>query len=975
MRPGLRAASRRTHFGCRAWLAPGAPSRAEHPVDHVINGDGAEEAAGGVTDGNSEHVVAGQTFGDITVRRLRRDDRHIFEHPTDFHVRWFTQQALHVHDAKELAGRRLERCVADEDLGSEAHDPVRVAYLGECFRDGGVRAEDDDLRRHEAARGAFFVRQKTTDGFSVLVAHDIEHLLPLNLGHLAEEVGEIVKIHLVEDAFEPLPVEALDDAHLFGLGQLFKDISEPFVIHGFGDLTTLFVGERADERSDFGRVEVAQTSGFGLHLGRLVEECRYLFEIDESIRRTSSQRVLGGQADFVDLPPAGSPVRVTEYRDIADGLCSDLAIDQLGVDQYLAGAGLEWVEVDVPTLQPSAVAVQFGDAVRVDEDTSALARRDEADDARWCVGLTVPAGAAWDRNEVFDPSDWRSTRVEQREAQHTKRVDQFAGHFFRLLGVSDRPWCLPVSSRAVADADDQESGDPTLSTLKQPPAWWHRHLEPEERQRVMAELAIKRQEHWGFRFTTMLTLSVVVAVMGLSADSAAVVIGAMLLAPLMQPVLATAACISMALFRKSLRSFGVVALATLGSIALSYVLAALFVNGDLPREVTSRTAPDIRDLVVALGAGFAGAYATVRKDASSSLPGVAVAVALVPPLGTVGIALEAGQMTFARGAMLLYTTNLAAIVLAGAVVFVVTGFVPPKRLAMMGTRSLAVGIGVAALLVAIAIPLYRASTSAVEASDRQVQGQLIVSDWLATTETTSSDITFDGDRIFVNVTSFEEPIDEQSMVQLMQAEFGNDRIVSTAWDKVERFAAATTTTERPPSEEEIRLVRVQAIVQAWLLDGGPPSGRRLDALLVEGNVVRVDVSGVGDAPSLQALGERLDAEFAETLVVELTWLERQEVAQGEPAATPDEVLSQRVGVVARSWAAGNGLVVQNLTVIEGQVVIEVTGPEQPNAAGLVQAIGELLGPDGTVQVLFTQRLDITTTTTTTTTTTIPQVPI
>jgi len=491
----------------------------------------------------------------------------------------------------------------------------------------------------------------------------------------------------------------------------------------------------------------------------------------------------------------------------------------------------------------------------------------------------------------------------------------------------------------------------------------------------MAELAIKRQEHWGFRFTTMLTLSVVVAVMGLSADSAAVVIGAMLLAPLMQPVLATAACISMALFRKSLRSFGVVALATLGSIALSYVLAALFVNGDLPREVTSRTAPDIRDLVVALGAGFAGAYATVRKDASSSLPGVAVAVALVPPLGTVGIALEAGQMTFARGAMLLYTTNLAAIVLAGAVVFVVTGFVPPKRLAMMGTRSLAVGIGVAALLVAIAIPLYRASTSAVEASDRQVQGQLIVSDWLATTETTSSDITFDGDRIFVNVTSFEEPIDEQSMVQLMQAEFGNDRIVSTAWDKVERFAAATTTTERPPSEEEIRLVRVQAIVQAWLLDGGPPSGRRLDALLVEGNVVRVDVSGVGDAPSLQALGERLDAEFAETLVVELTWLERQEVAQGEPAATPDEVLSQRVGVVARSWAAGNGLVVQNLTVIEGQVVIEVTGPEQPNAAGLVQAIGELLGPDGTVQVLFTQRLDITTTTTTTTTTTIPQVPI
>jgi len=94
--------------------------------------------------------------------------------------------------------------------------------------------------------------------------------------------------------------------------------------------------------------------------------------------------------------------------------------------------------------------------------------------------------------------------------------------------------------------------------------WWQRHLEPGERQRIMGELGIKRQAHWAFRFSTMLALSVVVAVMGLSADSAAVVIGAMLLAPLMQPVLAVAACISMALFRLALRSAGHVVLATEG---------------------------------------------------------------------------------------------------------------------------------------------------------------------------------------------------------------------------------------------------------------------------------------------------------------------------------------------------------------------------------------------------------------------------
>ena len=114
-------------------LPTSAPCWAEHPVDHVIDGDGAKEAAGGVADCDSKHVVAGQTFSDITVRHIRRDDRHIFEHPTDLHVRWFTQQALHMDDAKKLAGWRLERCVAHEDLGSDAHNPVRVAYLGECF--------------------------------------------------------------------------------------------------------------------------------------------------------------------------------------------------------------------------------------------------------------------------------------------------------------------------------------------------------------------------------------------------------------------------------------------------------------------------------------------------------------------------------------------------------------------------------------------------------------------------------------------------------------------------------------------------------------------------------------------------------------------------------------------------------------------------------------------------------------------------
>lgn len=531
----------------------------------------------------------------------------------------------------------------------------------------------------------------------------------------------------------------------------------------------------------------------------------------------------------------------------------------------------------------------------------------------------------------------------------------------------------------MSDGSDEsegtdESKDLSLTTLKRPRVWWHRHLESEERQRVMAELQIKRQDGWLFRFSTMLTLSVIVGVMGLSADSAAVVIGAMLLAPLMTPVLATAACIAMALFRKSLRSFGVVLIATVGSILLSYVLAAVFMNGELPGEVTSRVAPDIRDLVVALGAGTAGAYATVRKDASSSLPGVAVAVALVPPLGAVGISLQAGNMTFARGAMLLYTTNLAAIVLAGVVVFVITGFVPPKRLATMGIRSLGVSAVVALIVVAIAIPLFRASTSAVEASEREITAQLIVTDWLELTEPTRTpEITFVGERILVSVRSFEDPIDQTPLVAAMRAEFGADRVVSTEWDQVER--AVTTTTLAPTttvvSDEQRLQAEVESIVDAWLADGAPPSGRRRDALVIVDGVVRVDASGVGAPPSITELTDRLDAALEQTLEVQLTWLKREDVLVGEPERTSDEVLRDRIDAISQSWADANGLVVQQSTVVDGQAVVEVTGPEQPDASDLVTSINELLGTTGDVRVLFTLRLDITTTTTPTTTTVPP----
>jgi uncharacterized hydrophobic protein (TIGR00271 family) len=502
---------------------------------------------------------------------------------------------------------------------------------------------------------------------------------------------------------------------------------------------------------------------------------------------------------------------------------------------------------------------------------------------------------------------------------------------------------------------------------RRPRQWWHRHLESSERHRVMAELAIKRQDHWAFRFSVMTTLSVVVAVMGLSANSAAVVIGAMLLAPLMQPVLATAASIAMALFRKALRAFAVVVLISVWAIALSYVLAIFFVNGELPSEVTSRTAPDIRDLVVALAAGTAGAYATVRKDASASLPGVAVAVALVPPLAAVGISLEAGNATFAWGALLLYTTNLFAIVLAGLVVFVVTGFVPPRRLANTFRRSSLVAVMIAVVVVAIALPLYGASTAAVKRSEREVEALEIVSVWLGPTDRRSApDVSFGDQRITVAVRSFDPPPDPAPLTEALQARFGRDRIVSIEWDRVEQ---ATTTTTSPPvtilvTDDERLYDDVEVLVGRWLAGLGVDAAGRQDGLAIVDNVIRLDASGTIDAPSLSSLTELLDAELDRTFEVQLTWLKRESVSDQLPTPTSDEVLAGHIDALAREWASTQGVTVLSSTFDGTEAIVETAGQFAPDASELVAAVTPLLDPDDSVVVLFVQRLDITTTTTT-----------
>ncbi|HEX5630110.1 MAG TPA: DUF389 domain-containing protein [Acidimicrobiia bacterium] len=299
-------------------------------------------------------------------------------------------------------------------------------------------------------------------------------------------------------------------------------------------------------------------------------------------------------------------------------------------------------------------------------------------------------------------------------------------------------------------------------------SWWkRRRVEPGERDRILGQLFFEKQRRrpYLYRFALLQSASVVIASIGIAANSPAIVIGAMLLSPLMAPVLAVAAAAAMVWPKRVVRSIGLVVLASLGSIALAWVVAALTPDlqvGLLSNELLARTRPTLFDLAVALAAGTAGGYAMVKEELGSALPGVAVAVALVPPLAVVGAALDLGRSDLAIGAGLLYLTNLTAIVLAGGVVFLATGFIPTVRITRLNWRvALAVTLALIPVGV-VTIPLYNSLATAVRDGRAAVITSEEVDTWLSGLQLEVIDVSVHGEEVLVELTGEDDPppIDE-----------------------------------------------------------------------------------------------------------------------------------------------------------------------------------------------------------------------
>jgi len=192
-------------------------------------------------------------------------------------------------------------------------------------------------------------------------------------------------------------------------------------------------------------------------------------------------------------------------------------------------------------------------------------------------------------------------------------------------------------------------------------------LERDERLDLVQQLEQSAQAN--IDFIMMMVLSTSLASLGLLSDSTAVVIGAMLVAPLMGPLVAAGYSLvqgNLSLFRRSLA----VALIGIGiGFAASLIFGALNPGFEPTLEIEARGKADLLDLGIAFFSGMTAAYATGRSHVITTIAGVAIAAALVPPLAVVGLALTHGRPLISYNAAILLTTNLVAIILGAGIVF------------------------------------------------------------------------------------------------------------------------------------------------------------------------------------------------------------------------------------------------------------------------------------------------------------------
>ncbi|MGW0328600.1 DUF389 domain-containing protein [Nocardia sp. NPDC003183] len=244
-------------------------------------------------------------------------------------------------------------------------------------------------------------------------------------------------------------------------------------------------------------------------------------------------------------------------------------------------------------------------------------------------------------------------------------------------------------------------------------------LVPQEQRRSMDELTDKLDLSVGqvsskrSAFWIMLVMSAVIAISGVIGDSTATVIGAMIVAPLSIPILGVALGVVTGRGPLLGRSLLLVLSGIVVVVALGFLFAQVLpnpVNVLSNAQVVGRTSPKLMDLTAAIATGLVAAIAITRRDVGDVLPGVAIAISLVPPLGVVGVCLGSHAPALAGGAFVLFASNVVAMIITSTIVLLIAGYAGEADPATMRRGRAYLVLGAALVLVAIPMVLNSLST-------------------------------------------------------------------------------------------------------------------------------------------------------------------------------------------------------------------------------------------------------------------------
>ena len=229
--------------------------------------------------------------------------------------------------------------------------------------------------------------------------------------------------------------------------------------------------------------------------------------------------------------------------------------------------------------------------------------------------------------------------------------------------------------------------------------WWLDHVVRDvDHTAVIAKIAGESSTSPRYLFMTMMSAGI--AILGMLLSSPAVVIGAMLLSPLMSPILGAGFALASGKIKWLRLCAFALFLGTAAAIAFTALIVLMSPLQTMTTEIAARTRPNLFDLLVALFSSLAGSYAMIRGR-EGTIVGVAIATALMPPLAAVGYGLATLNWTVFAGAFALYVTNFLTIALTATVMARLYGF----RTDLSKRQGLFQNLGIVAVFVALAIPL------------------------------------------------------------------------------------------------------------------------------------------------------------------------------------------------------------------------------------------------------------------------------